>query len=37
MGMCTLCGGRTFFDEDLGEMVCESCGWDGKEILWRTL
>ncbi len=26
MGMCTICGGWTYYDEDLGAAVCESCG-----------
>jgi hypothetical protein len=28
MGMCTICGGSTYYDEDLGVMICESCGAD---------
>lgn len=28
MGMCTICGGWTYYDEDLGVIICESCGAD---------
>ncbi len=28
MGMCTICGGWTYYDEDLGVMICDSCGAD---------
>lgn len=28
MGMCTICGGWTYYNEDLGIMICESCGAD---------
>ena len=26
MGMCTICGGVTSLDEDLGIMTCDDCG-----------
>ena len=26
MGMCTVCGGSTHRDEDLGIIVCRDCG-----------